>query len=349
MTSLRGWMVPLILLGVSAYALAEDLTLTTYYPSPRGVYRELRTAGPVKIGDTSSAAAQARLEVHGAGADFTTTSLLVTNNSSAPLLAIRDNGVVGIGVNDPTATGRLVVLGGKVGIGTIDPAVLLHIVTTSPAGNSVQEVLRVTHADSDSAGASGIGARLSYTLESTVDDTFPEAARIEAVLDDATNTSKDASLRFYVLGPNAAAGVNTPTEWMRIDSAGNVGIGTTSPAPYRLKVAGPTGLDDVVTLTNTDAAKRRITNVATPPLVDSDVVTKAYVDAAAGGGSVIELICPWMTAGCGFANPSSCVPASCSGGWTDQGVGCAVTALSASSLCSVPMGAGGFCKRTCTK
>ena len=50
MTSLRGWMVPLILLGVVAYALAEDLTLTTYYPSPRGVYKELRVAQRLALG-----------------------------------------------------------------------------------------------------------------------------------------------------------------------------------------------------------------------------------------------------------------------------------------------------------
>ena len=33
------------ILTVSAVALAEDLTLSTYYASPRGVYQELRTTG----------------------------------------------------------------------------------------------------------------------------------------------------------------------------------------------------------------------------------------------------------------------------------------------------------------
>lgn len=32
-----------LLLGAAAYAIAEERTLTTYYPSPRGVYKELRT------------------------------------------------------------------------------------------------------------------------------------------------------------------------------------------------------------------------------------------------------------------------------------------------------------------
>ena len=47
---LKGWMVVVVLMGTLTYALAEEITLTTYYPSPRGVYNELRTAGNVQIG-----------------------------------------------------------------------------------------------------------------------------------------------------------------------------------------------------------------------------------------------------------------------------------------------------------
>ena len=45
-----GWIILTGCLGVGLYALAEDLTLTTYYPSPRGVYQELRASGNVAIG-----------------------------------------------------------------------------------------------------------------------------------------------------------------------------------------------------------------------------------------------------------------------------------------------------------
>ena len=47
---LKSWMVAGLLLGTIAVAIAEEITLTTYYPSPRGVYNELRTAGNVQIG-----------------------------------------------------------------------------------------------------------------------------------------------------------------------------------------------------------------------------------------------------------------------------------------------------------
>ena len=63
----------LLMLGVAASAFAEEVTLTTYYPSPRGVYEELRTtdntflataAGSVGIGMTAPAA---KLSVRGDG------------------------------------------------------------------------------------------------------------------------------------------------------------------------------------------------------------------------------------------------------------------------------------------
>lgn len=322
MTNLLSWTrwgVVALLLGIVTYGVAEEFTLSTYYPSPRGVYHELRTAGPIKVGDVSSAAAQARLEVRGAGADFTTAGLLVTNNSSTPLLVVRDSGLVGIGVNDPAATGRLVVMGGNAGIGTINPAVPLHVTAASAAGNSAQEIVRLTHVDADGAGAAGIGARLSYTLETTAADTLAEAARIEAVLEDATNSSKDASLRFFVLGPNAAAGTNAPTEQMRIDSAGAVGIGTTAPtAGAKLDVAGK------IWLSSSDSLQRTMTNVA-QPTNPTDVATKEYVDAAAGGG------------GGSFVNMAG---NGCPAGWTPAYTGTLKFAYAFFSNCGSAGGAG---------
>jgi len=45
MRVLRAWLIPAACLTLLAAAVAEDLSLTTYYPSPRGVYKELRTTG----------------------------------------------------------------------------------------------------------------------------------------------------------------------------------------------------------------------------------------------------------------------------------------------------------------
>ncbi len=97
------------------------------------------------------------------------------------------------------------------------------------SGNTSLEILRLSHEDSNSAGSDGIGSHIRFEAESSTEGTYPEIARIESVLDDATDASKDASLRFYTLGTDAGVGSNTATEKMRIDSAGFVGIGTTAP------------------------------------------------------------------------------------------------------------------------
>src|SRR3989338_1521122 len=39
------WMIAVLLLAAAAYAVDEEMTLTTYYPSPRGVYAQLRAGG----------------------------------------------------------------------------------------------------------------------------------------------------------------------------------------------------------------------------------------------------------------------------------------------------------------
>ncbi len=218
-----GWFVVVLLLGVVAYALAEDLTLTTYYPSPRGVYQELRASGNVAIGTT--AAPQARLQVVRT-TDATSLALLVEDAPNDPTPFVLDEtGKLGLGTRDPT--GPLTITGAM----------------TDPVGGTCPAGYEWYNEDGDG----------------TID---PQECRQTTLV---------------------------------VQADGNIGIGTSTPGAYRLKVAGPTGLDDVVTLTNTDAAKRRITNVATPPVADSDVVTKAYVDAAAGGGGEVDV---WGTTTC---------------------------------------------------
>ena len=66
------WLVILLLLSACAYALAEDITLTTYYPSPRGVYDELKTMGQTLLAQSGgnvgigTASPVTKLEVNGA-------------------------------------------------------------------------------------------------------------------------------------------------------------------------------------------------------------------------------------------------------------------------------------------
>ena len=71
--AIKSWLIVGLLLATAAYCLAEELTLTTYYPSPRGVYQELRSThasyfatnqGSVGIG-TDAVPATEKLHIKG--------------------------------------------------------------------------------------------------------------------------------------------------------------------------------------------------------------------------------------------------------------------------------------------
>ena len=115
---------------------------------------------------------------------------------------------------DPNGTGDVVVASGKVGIGESSPATPLHIST----GASTTAELRLT---SNNTG-SGSGDRGRIAVHSSrIDGTAYEAGRID--IDRSSGTEDKAHILFAT---NNASGV---AERMRIDSSGNVGIGSASP------------------------------------------------------------------------------------------------------------------------
>jgi len=103
---------------------------------------------------------------------------------------------------------------GNVGIGTTSPLVRTQISTTLSSG-LVQDALLLSQNTSTSVSGQGVKMYLSSS------NSISRAAAIEAI----AGSSNDHSLGFYT---NSA--FSNPTERMHIDSDGNVGIGTTSPA-----------------------------------------------------------------------------------------------------------------------
>lgn len=92
--------LPLLLAAMlAAPAWAEDITVTTYYPSPRGVYDELRTQGDVSVGDLGAPPARLRVRQ-----DDPTRPALQVNTVSVPVepaLFVAPNGNVGIRTSNP--------------------------------------------------------------------------------------------------------------------------------------------------------------------------------------------------------------------------------------------------------
>jgi hypothetical protein len=67
----KSWLAAAMMFGTAAYAIAEDLAVTSYYPSPRGMYNTVRTTGNTLLAQlggrvgVGTAAPAVELEVNG--------------------------------------------------------------------------------------------------------------------------------------------------------------------------------------------------------------------------------------------------------------------------------------------
>ena len=140
---------------------------------------------------------------------------------------------------------------GNVGIGTASPETTLEIAKGDRANGTI---FSITNTLSDSSWGSGdvIGG-----IDFRTDDASAShrvRAGIQAVVSGGTSTYPDeVSLAF-----STADGQNAATEAMRIDSSGNVGIGTASPS-FNLQVADATESTFRVNQDGTGASALQIT------------------------------------------------------------------------------------------
>lgn len=121
-----------------------------------------------------------------------------------------------------THTDLMTILGnGDVGIGTTAPTRPLDVRTTDATTNGLSSLLELFHMTSGTA-ADGIGTGLQFAAENSAGNPIL-AADINGALSSATAGAETGILTFRT----GSAGVMA--ERVRIDQAGNVGIGTTSP------------------------------------------------------------------------------------------------------------------------
>ena len=138
-------------------------------------------------------------------------------------------------VDSSNATAITIDSSERVGIGTSSPSVPLDIVTTlsSDTTTSPDTVLTIgtTYASTGANGGAGAGPRLEFKIPD--DETNPiTGAAIAGLKEDANDSVAHAALAFYTSQDDT-----TLDEAMRINSSGNVGIGSTNPAGL-LTIAG---------------------------------------------------------------------------------------------------------------
>ena len=240
--------------SVMAYAMAADITLTTYYPSPRGVYRELRTTdntylatqgGNVGIGTTGPLT---KFHVSNGASGF-------TGGGFTQQVRVENNGDVGIGLYTPTANN--VIIGqatpldqtsayiqfngpnrymsfhtvngaermridnsGNVGIGTTGPSDKLEALS----GNGSY----IKSAATQSGSANWTGFQIKSWTGSAADTWSLQGG---ALFGGSTNFSIN----------------NNGNSRLWIDSSGNVGIGMTAPA-QKLHVSGNALITGTITI-----------------------------------------------------------------------------------------------------
>ena len=160
-----------------------------------------------------------------------------------------------LGIVDSTGTlvttGLVVANSGNVGIGTVSPGLPLEVKTSGSA--STQYALSLTNPNNQAGDGGGAGIRFSTSGgPGAAGNEANKYSSIEAF--DVNNWGSNSGLSF------TTSLSYTKTKSMVIDRNGNVGIGTTNPGSYKLKVEGTTWLNDQAFIAGNNTAPPTTSN-----------------------------------------------------------------------------------------
>lgn len=187
-----------------------------------------------QIGVGAAPLQDAKLDLHTAGSTAKPLAIRITNAASTnyawEIWRDNTNGDLNFGeeLNGTDTTRVTFESGGKVGIGTTSPGTPLDIVTalSSDTQSTPETVLTLATKYTSTSGvdgAAGAGPRLEFKIPD--DETNPiTGAAIAGLKENADDSNANAALAFYI-----SQNDTTLDEAMRIDSNGDVGIGTNDP------------------------------------------------------------------------------------------------------------------------
>jgi len=134
--------------------------------------------------------------------------------------------------NNITGTSNIILTGsGRIGVGTNAPDTPLDVRTgsTLPAqfvtttGSSNGAIIRLRKNETNLSNNDKIGT-IQFAGDNGTDSYISEISKIESIVTDSTNGSEDGDLTFFT-STNGSS-----TEKVRINSSGNVGVGTNNPS-----------------------------------------------------------------------------------------------------------------------
>jgi hypothetical protein len=198
----------------------------------------VNSAGVVYAGDTTGAVAYGNHDPYYAfnqdtntGMDWAAADTLTFKTGGTERMRITSVGNVGIGTTSPSATLTVITsnnTGSRIQLGTVSTSTFMDankvndfMVLTAPFGNNP-------------ASVSNAGAKWGIKMNGSIDNinTKGKAACIYAVSEDGAGFNRTVGMALHTSGFDLDS-----TERVRINSSGNVGIGTTSPV-NKLHVSG---------------------------------------------------------------------------------------------------------------
>jgi hypothetical protein len=163
---------------------------------------------------------------------------------------------------------------GNVGIGTSSPALKLDVTGAASTNGSSRSLMGITDT---TAFATGVGGGITFRAKYNTAGSYIDAGNIKGIKENATDGNAASALVF-----STQANGGSPTEQMRIDSSGNVGVGTSSPS-QKLSVIGNIAAGDTastadgfVDIAGASTGSVRITRTGTSATNSSMVFSTTY-------------------------------------------------------------------------